>query len=1059
MINFRRFSRLLAASFVVVASFGGAAIAQAQSVITGRVTDDLGNGIPGVSVSFPTLGAGASASTNATGDYTINLGENATVGQNVVMTVRRIGFAQQLRNVAIVRGTITENFTLRQQVRQLDEVIISGVAEATSQRNLTISVGKVGESQLKDVPPKDAVSALAGKVSGVRVSVTQGLPGSTPAIRVRTSAVLGVGSNSPLFIVDGVLSTNGIADINANDIESIEVVKGAASATAYGSTGANGVVNITTRRGKHAPEGRVTFLTRNEFGTSSVEHWVPLNQHHPDSLNADGSFVVTSAGQRVVKADRFNDAAFPAGTFRDQLKTNLRDGRFVTNYGNISLRRGNTNFASSFSRDTDRGILPFLNGFKRQNVRLNVDQGVGRKADVSVSLLYGISTSDQTPSAGDATGNAGTGTFFALLQSPPDVDLNYPNAKPGCNPSAPDPALCGTQYSVVLPAAAAGGTARGNPLYDLAHRSYNDRRERIFGSFSSRYRPFTWLTLDGSYGTDRLNERSTNFYDRGLLNQGSTDSEVPGIGSITLASTNDQSSNSLVGSTAHFTVGQLRSTTRVSYQYEEDRFNSYGTGFSKLLVASVPDLQSADPGQLSTANTTSQIQNFRTMNGSVTENINFGDRYLVQVLGRRDGSSLFGASNRWNNFYQLSGAWRITQDIHIPGFQELKIRAARGTAGLRPGYAYQYETYSVSGGQLTKNTIGNKLLKPAVQTENEVGINASLFDRFDVEFVKSDRHTVGAFLLVPLSLAQSGGFTSQWQNGARIGGRTFELQLNTRVIDRPNFSYNFTLTGERSRQKIDELNRAPFRVGSTSQNQAIFFYKAGETMGVIYGDKWITDPNQLKDNPVNANIDLANYVVNSDGYVVLASCLSKACERPIPYVDKNGNRRNKIADVNPDYTFGFANTIRAGGFTLYGLLDGTRGGDIYNFTANWMMQDTRHAAVDQFGKAQKHTIDYYQAGLYNGLEPNSFFVEDGSYVKLRELSVSYNFAQSFVRALPFMRTGQSLKLALIGRNLKTWTNYSGFDPEASSNGDFNFRIDGFRYPSFRQVTGQIEIGF
>ncbi len=1053
MINFRRFSRLLAASFVVVASFGGAAIAQAQSVITGRVTDDAGNGIPAVNVVIPTLGVGVGASTNATGNYTINLGANATAGQSIVVTVRRIGYAPQSRNVTITTGTITENFTLSQQVRQLDEVIVSGVAEATSQRNLTISVGKVGEQQLKDVPPKDAVSALAGKVSGVRVSMTQGLPGSRPAIRVRTSAVLGVGSNEPLFIVDGVLSTNGIADVNANDIESIEVVKGAASATAYGSTGANGVVNITTKRGKDSPEGRVSFLTRNEFGTSSVEHYVPLNQHHPYVLNADGSFQLTSSNQRIIEGDRFNDNPYPAGTYRDQLKTNLRDGRFVTNYGNISLRRGNTNFASSFSRDTDRGILPFLNGFKRQNVRMNVDQGIGRKADVSVSLLYGLSNSDQTPSV------SGTSTFFALLQAPPDVDLNFPNAKPGCNPSAPDPALCGTQYSPVLPAAATGGTARGNPLYDLFHRSYNDRRERIFGSFTSRYRPFTWLTFDGAYGTDRLNQRSTNFYDRGLLSTNNTDVETPSPGSISLGSTNDQSSNSQVGSTAHFTLGSLRSTTRVSYQYEEDRYTTSGTGFNKLLVASVPDLQSGDPTQISTGTTTSQIQNVRTMNGAVTENLNFADKYLVQVLGRRDGSSLFGAANRWNNFYQLSGAWRITQDIHIPGFQELKVRAARGTAGLRPGFEYQYETYSVSGGQLTKNTIGNKLLKPAVQTENEVGINASLFDHFDIEFVKSDRHTIGAFLLVPLSLAQSGGFSSQWKNAARIGGRTFELQLNTRVIDRPNFSYNFTLTGERSRQKIDELGRAPFRVGSGSQGQAIFFYKQGETMGVIYGQKWVTDPQQLKDNPANASIDVANYVVNSDGLVVLKSCLSLSCERPIAYVNQNGSNNVKIGDVNPDYTFGFANTVRAGGFTLYGLLDGTRGGNIYNFTANWMFQDARHFKIDQFGKAEKHAVDYYQSGLYNGLEPNSFFVEDGSYVKLRELSLSYNFAQSFVRALPFMRTGQSLKVALIGRNLKTWTNYTGFDPEASSNGDFNFRIDGFRYPSFRQITGQIEIGF
>jgi hypothetical protein len=154
--------------------------------------------------------------------------------------------------------------------------------------------------------------------------------------------------------------------------------------------------------------------------------------------------------------------------------------------------------------------------------------------------------------------------------------------------------------------------------------------------------------------------------------------------------------------------------------------------------------------------------------------------------------------------------------------------------------------------------------------------------------------------------------------------------------------------------------------------------------------------------------------------------------------------------VNPDYSFGFANTIRFGGFTLYGLLDGTQGGNIYNFTKQWMYQDQRHGALDQSGKAaeNKKALEYYNVGFYNALEPNSYFVEDGSYVKLRELSVSYNFGQSLLNSMRF-----------IGRNLKTWTNYSGFDPEASSNGDFNFRIDGFRYPSFRQLTGQIEIGF
>ena len=1055
MITTQRVGRLIATALVLVASFVVAAGAQAQVVVTGRVTDAQGNPIPGANVVFPSLGVGVGTNTNTDGNFTVTLA-NGRVGQSVVITARRIGFSPLPRTITVASGSQTQNFTLTQDVRSLDDVVVTGVSEATSAKNLTISVGKVGAAQLKDVPAVSPATALAGKVAGVRVSFTQGQPGSSPAIRVRTSTSLGVGAggfvnrtDGPLVLVDGVISKNGLADLNGNDIESIEVLKGAASANTYGSDAANGVISVTTKRGKDAPEGKVSFLTRNEFGTSSVEHYVPLLEHNPYVLNPDGTFALTSAGQRIIKADRYIDNPFPAGTYRDQLKTNLRDGQTVTNYAQIATRRGNTNFSTSFSRDTDRGILPLLEGFKRQNLRLNLDQGLGEKADMSANFTYGLSTSDQTPNSRAGSGS----TFFTLLQAPPDVDLTYPNG-PGT-----------TKYSPVLPAAATNGSARGNPLYDLANRAYNDRRQRLIGSFSARYRPFSWLTVDGSYGTDRLDQRVSNFYDRGLL-AGNTDVETPGTGSLAINTVNTVASNSQANATANFTLGKLHSTTRGTYLYEEERNNAFGIGFSKLVVGSVPDVQAADPTALTASGdgtgNGSAIQQIRTLNGFITQNFNYGDRYLVQLLGRRDGSSLFGSSNRWKNFYGVSGAWRITQDFHIPGFQELKIRAARGTAGLRPGFEYQYETYSVTSGAIFKNTTGNKELKPAVQTENEVGINASFLDRFDLEYVKSDRHTDGAFLLVPLSVGQAGGFLGQWQNAARVGGRTFEGSLNTRVIERPSFSYNFTLTAEKASQKIDFLNRAPFRVGSTSQNQNIFFYKSGEALGVIYGQRWARSIAELADNPANAGKDLNSlYEINDEGFVVAKGTRGLAGERAIAYIDKTGSNNVKIGDVNPDYSFGLANTFRAGGFTLYGLLDGTRGGNIYNFTKQWMFQDMRHAALDQTGKAQenKKALDYYQIGFYNNLEPNSYFVEDGSYVKLREVSLSYSFPQSVLNSMRLLGQGHSLKAAVIGRNLKTWTNYSGFDPESSSNGDFNFRIDGFRYPSFRQLTGQIEIGF
>ncbi|HEX6575426.1 MAG TPA: TonB-dependent receptor plug domain-containing protein, partial [Gemmatimonadaceae bacterium] len=645
MISFNRARRLLSAALVLVASFATASSAQAQAVISGKVTDAAGNGIPGANVVVPSLGLGVGANTRSDGTYTITLPTNS-VGREVVVTARRIGFAPVSRNVTITNGTQTQNFELAQEASRIEDVVVTGVAEATSAKNLTISVGKVNEAQLKEVPAISPATALAGKVSGVRVSFTQGLPGSSPAIRVRTSTTLGVGEQDPLVIIDGVVSKNGLADINGNDIESIEVLKGGASASAYGSAAASGVINVTTKRGKDSPEGKVTFLTRNEFGTSTVENYVPMLQTHPFKLNSDGSFLLTSAGQRVVDTDHYIDNPFPAGTWRDQLKDNLRDNRNVTNYAQIAMRRENTNFSTSFSRDTDRGILPLLNGFRRQNIRLNLDQGLGTKADVSAALTYGLSFNDQPPSV------SGTGAFFALLQSPPDVDLLYPNATAACDRSAPTKEACGTKYANVLPAAAAGGTARGNPLLDLFQRSYNDRRERIIGSFSARYRPFGWLTFDGSYGTDRLNQRVNNFVDRGLVGS-NTVVENETSGSLALTQNNNQASNSQASALATFSLGKLHSATRGTYQYEEERNNTFATTSSALKVASVPDLQGADP---TTLNANSTIQNIRTINGNVVQNFNFDDRYLLQLVGRRDGSSLFGANNRWANYYNVSGA-------------------------------------------------------------------------------------------------------------------------------------------------------------------------------------------------------------------------------------------------------------------------------------------------------------------------------------------------------------------------------------------------------------------
>lgn len=325
--------------------------------------------------------------------------------------------------------------------------------------------------------------------------------------------------------------------------------------------------------------------------------------------------------------------------------------------------------------------------------------------------------------------------------------------------------------------------------------------------------------------------------------------------------------------------------------------------------------------------------------------------------------------------------------------------------------------------------------------------------------MQANRTTEGAFLNVPLSLAASGGFLSQRQNAADVEANTTEFALQTRVIDRPNLSWSLGVTGDHTTQKITRLGRAPFRVNAGGQGQDVFYYKEGEALGVIYGQHWVRDLSELADNP--AGLDPSLYSKNALGYVVLTANKGTPNERPVLYVDPDNNTTVRIGDVNPDFTLGITNNVQWKGFAVYALLDIQKGGNVYNFTKQWMFQDFRAGDLDQGGvaAADKIAMPFFSTGLYNGLVANDHFVEDASYMKVRELSVSYTLSQQMINKLQLGGRASSVKVALIGRNLKTWTSYSGFDPDVASGGDFNFRIDGFRYPSFRTVTAQVAVTF
>jgi len=426
------------------------------------------------------------------------------------------------------------------------------------------------------------------------------------------------------------------------------------------------------------------------------------------------------------------------------------------------------------------------------------------------------------------------------------------------------------------------------------------------------------------------------------------------------------------------------------------------------------------------------------------------------VLFRYDGSSLFGENVRWNPYYRFSIGWRITEDFQIPGIDEFKIRASICTSGQRPGYSWQYETWDINGGNASPSTLGNKDLRPSKTTEFETGFNIDFLNMFSLVFTYSQSETEDAFALAPLP-SHMGGFPDQWQNIGTLSSRVFEAALNMNLIQNKNVNWTAFVNYDNIRQRVEKLNMPEYTTGPRNA----FFVKEGETFGVMYGYKWVTSLEDMQ-NQLPDGYAIEDYVINSDGFVIHAGTEGTKDEAAIKLDSDNDGVANKveIGNGNPNFQLSIGNTLEAYNFTLYFLLNWKSGGDIYNYSYQYTFRDQRAIEYDQAGKpdSEKKSVYYYD-NFYDGTGINSYFVEDGSYLKLREVSLYYTFDK---RQLNGFLGGlfEEVRIGFQSRNVLTFTNYRGYDPEVASGTDLtNFPFDNFGYPNYRTYTGSIQLNF
>lgn len=1029
---------------VVLFVFTGASALFAQTrVVTGTVTSAIeGEGpIPGVSVVVP--GTTLGAYTNIDGKYSLNVPANANT---LIFT-----FVGMKTEEVAIAGRSVIDLVMSLDLLNLDEVIVTGVAAGTPKKKMAVSVDRIDSDKLTAVYAGSASSALSGKVAGLTVISSTGEPGSSATILVRGATQI-TGSQAPLIILDGAIMEGTLGDINVDDIESIEVVKGASASALYGSRAGNGVIAVTTRRGNLLTEGKTEVVVRNEYGVNRLAKGYNLATHHHYKLADDqGSYPYTKYagvtypanypgyggegvdGSRSIEADQYLDNPY-ARLYNHEEEVFAGSG-YYTNYVSVGSNLGKTNFLVSFENNRQSGLVVETDGYKRNSFRVNVDHKISSKLSVSATNLY-IKSSTQDP--GGANYSNG-GVFFNTLLLEPDIDLN------GVNPDG--------QPYIFIPNI--WQNEQENPIYNLWKVEDLTLRNRILGTYGAKYNLTNFLNFEAKYAFEySLGDYTTyNPYDTYVrAGEGPVYSE----GYYYRASTADFSRNFQI--TANFSkkFGDFNTRAKLSYLFEKESYKSHAASGSDFSLGGVPSFD-AIAGNKSITSYQSEII---AKNYFAILYLDYKDKYIFDGMYRYDGSSLFGSEARWNPYFRISGAYRITEDIRIPGVQEFKLRAAYGTAGQRPSFANQYEVMAISGGLTSKSQLGNTMLKPSLSKEWEIGLNLDFFNRFSLEIIRSITNTTDQILAVPLAV-QYGGWPTQVQNAGSLNSKVWEASLNAQVVRKSDLIYNIGFIFDRIRTEITQLDVPAFQTGPQGQEaDKCFYIREGEVFGAMYGYKWLRSLEELAPQ-LGETDNVSNYTLNSDGYVIPKGTEGTALEIPVRKLDENGSKwYGKIGDSNPKFKVAMTNNFNYKGIGLYALLEWKNGGDIYNKSAQWLTRDDRHGMMDQFGKPDylKKTFTYYKT-FYDANDFNDFWVEDGSYLKLREVALSYtipgaalqNFARGYIKGI---------KLSILGKNLYTLSNYSGYDPEvATTDGTQYFAYDFMGYPNYRSFAASLELKF
>jgi TonB-dependent starch-binding outer membrane protein SusC len=952
--------------------------------VSGRVTNSqTGQGLPDATVAVS--GTRIVAQTGNDGNYVLNAPDG-----DLSLVVRAIGYKRQ--DLAVPAAQNRADAALEPDVFKLQEIVITGQATGVARQNLPNAVATVDAGELTRAPAQTLEGALQGKIPGALIQANSGAPGGGYQLSLRGVSTIN-GTTDPLYVVDGVVISNSaipnganavtqaqaggnprnqdnavnrIADLNPEDIEQIEVLKGGSAAAIYGSKATNGVVIITTKKGK---QGKPQFTLSQRFGFSS-------------RANELGSRTFATLDEAL---SVFSDTATVTALFQPGRSFNFEEelyGKKGLSYEtNASVSGGseNTQYYISGLVKKDAGIATNT-GYNKQALRSNLTQELGGGVQVQVNISGTHSMAERGISNND---NSGTSPFLVFPFTPSFVDLS---------PTATGDELLPSDFP-------RNPFERSNPLQTFEFLENNEDVWRLLGTTTLRWSALSSaqhnLQFIGVGGVDYF-QQDNNFVSPPELQFEPNDGQP---GTVVLSKSSNRNLNLALNATHSFSTREqgTQFTTSGGIQYEERRLFATQVLGRNLLTGQ------QSPQQAASQTVLSNLQPVRDLGIFAQEEVLLAGQRLLLTAGiRADRSSSNGDPGKYFFYPKLAASYRFVRPFG--GIDELKLRGAYGQTGNRASFGALFSpdtTATIGGnsGTFIGTRAGDPNIKPERQEEFEGGFDATFGDgRAELTLTGYQRNIKD--LLLEQTLAPSSGQENRiFSSGSTLWTRGAEASLTLAPVRSASVNWIFRTTFFANRSKITRLTVPSFQTGGFALSLGTYQLEQGSSATQIFGTE------------------------------------------------------GRVGDANPDFQMSFSNDIDFNRFTLGVLFDWKKGGDIINLTE--FLYDAGQNSVDFLdeGGGADRIANFGQG-------QTQIYVQDGSYLKLREVNVSYNLSDRTTAAI-FGRSIRTARISLTGRNLLRVTPYRGLDPEVSNFGNQAIvrNIDVAPFPPSRSFFLSIDLGF